>query len=131
MSLWSIIGLIFACSGFLLAVYIHQIEARRAYIARIPNGDSVPNTCATDQGSKWTAIGHVAIGGGGARNPFGIDFAANGLVSHQTDMISYCGGYIAARIKNARHVWANYIGFELVSLFFIRFKPREKEGIAS
>lgn len=44
---------------------------------RIPNGRSVPNPGIP--GSVWAGVGHEAVGGGGARNPFGLDFAQAGF----------------------------------------------------
>lgn len=43
---------------------------------RIPNGNSVPNP--GPQGGIWAGVGHLAAGGGGPRNPFGLDYAASG-----------------------------------------------------
>ena len=42
---------------------------------RIPNGKTVPNPSIP--GSVWSGVGHFAVGGGGPRNPFGLDFQAN------------------------------------------------------
>lgn len=42
----------------------------------IPNGHSVPNP--GPQGGVWAGVGHLNAGGGGERNPFGLDFAAQG-----------------------------------------------------
>lgn len=55
--------------------------ARRTFQAKIPNGDAVPNTCATNDGDKWAGVGHKAIAGSGARNSFGVAFKAANLVS--------------------------------------------------
>ena len=44
---------------------------------RIPNGRSVPNP--DPQGGVWAGVGHENAGGGGPRNPFGLDFAAAGF----------------------------------------------------
>ena len=43
----------------------------------IPNGYNVPNPCTH---GKWKGVGHEKEVGGGARNPFGLDFKKNGLV---------------------------------------------------
>lgn len=43
---------------------------------RIPNGASVPNSC--NKNYLWQGVGHFNNGGGGERNPFGIDFYKNG-----------------------------------------------------
>ena len=44
---------------------------------RIPNGFTVPNP--GPQGGIWAGVGHLATGGGGPRNPFGIDFRDAGF----------------------------------------------------
>lgn len=62
----------------LLAV-AHVVTAYPYYQDRIPNGDEVYSPCNTTM--KWKGVGHILIGGGGSRNPFGIAFAANGHVS--------------------------------------------------
>jgi hypothetical protein len=46
----------------------------------IPNGCNVPNPCNTSQ--VWCGVGHESKYGGGTRNPFGRDFAANNHVSY-------------------------------------------------
>jgi dopamine beta-monooxygenase len=43
--------------------------AHPEYQKRIPNGNNVI-------GGKWPGVGHMSPGGGDARNPFGLDFAA-------------------------------------------------------
>lgn len=40
------------------------------FVDRIPNGESIK----TSSDEKVAAVGHMRIGGGGARNPFGEDF---------------------------------------------------------
>ena len=52
---------------------------RKAYQTFIPNGDRIPHPCGDDH--VWGGVGHYQPGGGGQRNPFGEDFAANSLVS--------------------------------------------------
>ncbi|CAB9500116.1 Tyramine beta-hydroxylase [Seminavis robusta] len=47
------------------------------YAAKIPNGYGVPNP--GPQGGIWAGVGHVRTAGGGDRNSFGLDFAANGF----------------------------------------------------
>lgn len=42
----------------------------------IPNGRSVPHP--TIDNAIWAGVGHLAVGGGGPRNPFGLAFAAQG-----------------------------------------------------
>jgi dopamine beta-monooxygenase len=58
------------------------VSGSQYFQALIPNGDSVPHPC--NVGETWPGVGHKASGGGGARNPFGLDFAANGLVWNPT-----------------------------------------------
>ena len=53
------------------------------YQDQIPNGHIVPSPCYPNV--FWPGVGHESILGGEARNPFGLDFAANGQVSHRTD----------------------------------------------
>ena len=50
---------------------------RRFYAFRLPNALNVANPCSSN--SSWVGIGHVNPRGGGRLNPFGRDFAANGL----------------------------------------------------
>jgi len=45
----------------------------------IPNGVNVPDPC--ESGTAWPGVGHEVPAGGGVRNPFGTDFAAQQLVS--------------------------------------------------
>ena len=54
-------------------------DAFQLYQTYIPNGDKVPNPCLA--GTAWPGVGHLVPGGGGARNPFGRDFAAQQYVS--------------------------------------------------
>ena len=44
----------------------------------IPNGHRVPNPCEPSR--TWDGVGHFMKFGGGARNPFGLDFANHGHV---------------------------------------------------
>ncbi|XP_033750817.1 tyramine beta-hydroxylase-like [Pecten maximus] len=41
----------------------------------IPNGSDVRDPC--NKVNIWQGVGHLAKGGGGPRNPFGVDFALN------------------------------------------------------
>jgi len=52
--------------------------AFQSFQSQIPNGDAVPNPCTTNAGDVWNGVGHEAVGGAGARNPFGLAFAAAG-----------------------------------------------------
>lgn len=53
-----------------------SVDAFPEFRDRIPNGQKVPNP--TIPGSVWAGVGHENVGGGGARNPFGLDFAKAG-----------------------------------------------------
>lgn len=64
-----------------MLLWIDACQAYPYYLGLVPNGDSVPNTCATDDGEIWTAVAHQNIDGGGARNSFGAAFAIS-VVSH-------------------------------------------------
>ncbi|XP_063442573.1 uncharacterized protein LOC134722871, partial [Mytilus trossulus] len=44
----------------------------------IPNGNNVDHPCQPNV--KWQGVGHLEKEGGGPRNPFGLDFAANNMV---------------------------------------------------
>ena len=46
---------------------------------RIPNGDRIPDPSVKN--ALWRGVGHLNRDGGGPRNVFGLDFAANGFVS--------------------------------------------------
>ena len=50
----------------------------RNYQENIPNGDLVPDP--TLNNGAWKGVGHLNANGGGTRNVFGEDFAANGHV---------------------------------------------------
>ena len=45
---------------------------------RIPNGDRIPHPCWPNY--LWHGVGHRNVAGGGARNPFGMDFDKAGKV---------------------------------------------------
>ena len=50
----------------------------------IPNGLNVKNpfhTATNGQPEIWRGVGHMALEGGGPRNPFGKAFKANGYVT--------------------------------------------------
>jgi len=63
-------------SAILLVSKAHFLQASPTYADLIPNGYSVPNP--DPQGGIWAGVGHTSAGGGGDRNPFGVDFAAEG-----------------------------------------------------
>jgi dopamine beta-monooxygenase len=54
---------------FFVALLCTQSLAHPGYQKLIPNGKNVI-------GGKWPGVGHMSPGGGDARNPFGLDFAA-------------------------------------------------------
>lgn len=63
------------------------IESATCYFEfqkRIPNGEIIPHPCNINY--LWEGVGHIARGGGGDRNPFGVDFAAH-------DKVSFCRIY--------------------------------------
>lgn len=59
----------------LLAVGLSSAFQR--YQSEIPNGDKVPDPSSS---STWMGVGHNRASGGGPRNKFGMDFAANNHV---------------------------------------------------
>ena len=63
-------------SVLFLAACTDQTAAFPFFRERIPNGFSVPNP--GPQGGIWAGVGHLATGGGGPRNSFGLDFVAAG-----------------------------------------------------
>jgi len=63
----------------LLTALSLKANAYQMYQGYIPNGDKVPNPC--NRSTTWPGVGHQAVYGAGARNPFGLDFAANNRVS--------------------------------------------------
>ncbi|XP_013391507.1 MOXD1 homolog 1 isoform X2 [Lingula anatina] len=63
-------------SLIILLVLIPWISGYGMYQDRIPNGKKIPHPC--DSSQLWPGVGHQNTQGGGARNPFGLDFAANG-----------------------------------------------------
>ncbi|KAH9503094.1 hypothetical protein Btru_069949 [Bulinus truncatus] len=52
-------------------------QGYKSYKARIPNGGAVPHPCKSS--TLWEGVGHFLDIGTGPRNPFGLDFAAEGL----------------------------------------------------
>ena len=62
-----------------LGVCLSLVAAYPRFQKEIPNGNRVPNPCQPD--TVWQGVGHINPAGGGARNPFGLEFAANGFVS--------------------------------------------------
>ena len=70
-----LITLVLAATSSLLL--FQPTHARPYFRDRIPNGRNVPNPYIP--GSVWSGVGHFNVGGGGPRNPFGLDFAAEGF----------------------------------------------------
>jgi len=62
----------------LLVGLVALVTSHPEYQAKIPNGNKVPNPCNPSQ--VWGGVGHQSAAGGDARNPFGLDFAANNHV---------------------------------------------------
>lgn len=62
------------------------IDCYDTYRNSIPNGCYVTNPCNTSQ--VWCGVGHQNKYGGGSRNPFGLDFAANNHVSYKDKTLS-------------------------------------------
>jgi len=63
-----------------IAVFIALFERLHGYATwrtAIPNGELVPHPCNPNY--IWEGVGHLTRGGGGDRNPFGVDFNAEGL----------------------------------------------------
>ena len=58
----------------LIALTLVATDARPSYSSKIPNADKVVGC----EGQAWPGVGHLRSSGGGARNPFGVDFAAAG-----------------------------------------------------
>ncbi|KAK7114201.1 hypothetical protein V1264_000300 [Littorina saxatilis] len=58
------------------ALCVPEILGYSMYKPEIPNGDHVPHPCKPN--FIWHGVGHRQVAGGGARNPFGEDFAKNG-----------------------------------------------------
>lgn len=74
---------------FLVSTTSQLAYAYPQYGDLIPNYGNVPNPCipasnsstnATNTTQIWIALGHLTSIGGGARNPFGIDFSNFGRV---------------------------------------------------
>jgi len=59
----------------LLLVGLSGCLAYQHYQLEIPNGNSVPDPSTS---GTWNGVGHLNAQGGGPRNVFGLDFAANG-----------------------------------------------------
>ena len=62
-------------SVVLLICTVPIVTGYPTYQTYIPNGQRVPNPC--QPGTVWQGVGHKNPAGGGPRNPFGLDFAAN------------------------------------------------------
>ncbi|KAK7088971.1 putative DBH-like monooxygenase protein 2 [Littorina saxatilis] len=61
----------------IVVMCVPEIVGHEGFRARIPNGYNVPDPCKPNV--IWQGVGHKWFGGGGARNPFGKDFANNNL----------------------------------------------------
>jgi len=70
----------FSVLSLLVCVCIlRMVSSFSHYQLQIPNGQRVPSPC--DRGEVWIGVGHLNPAGGGARNPFGRDFAKHDHVS--------------------------------------------------
>jgi dopamine beta-monooxygenase len=69
----------FITISILQLLVLLTIHAHPEYQQAIPNGDNVYVTSSTGQKINYPGVGHLNIGGGGDRNVFGLDFAANGF----------------------------------------------------
>ncbi|XP_067660247.1 dopamine beta-hydroxylase-like [Haliotis asinina] len=59
--------------GFIVLCFtIGVSRGYRHYQDLLPNGDAVPHPCKSN--FLWRGLGHTNPQGGGARNPFGVDF---------------------------------------------------------
>ncbi|XP_061173634.1 DBH-like monooxygenase protein 2 homolog [Saccostrea echinata] len=63
------------CS-FLVLLVVNFADGYGSFRDKIPNGRNVPHPC--DPTTTWGGVGHEAQGGGGKRNPFGLDFNREG-----------------------------------------------------
>ncbi|ESO92726.1 hypothetical protein LOTGIDRAFT_162200 [Lottia gigantea] len=57
---------------YMVCLLITTVTGYGNYRLRIPHGDKVPDPC--HPGKIWRGVGHTGVEGGGARNPFGLDF---------------------------------------------------------
>ena len=68
------------CAFLLLfGIFACGITAYPQFRSQIPNGLVVPHPCRPS--AIWRGVGHKNVLGGGARNPFGVDFFENDFVS--------------------------------------------------
>ena len=76
----------FQLALLLVTAVLSSVNGYPSFLSLIPNGASVVNPCNIDElnGEAWPGVGHRNIEGGGARNPFGLDFNANAQVSECT-----------------------------------------------
>ncbi|XP_061173636.1 DBH-like monooxygenase protein 2 homolog [Saccostrea echinata] len=63
-------------SSFLVLLVANFADGYGTFRDKIPNGRKVPHPC--DPTTIWGGVGHEAQGGGGQRNPFGLDFYREG-----------------------------------------------------
>ena len=70
-----------ATSLVILAMLASVANGYPYFQNQIPNGANIPNPCPQLEGDTWYGVGHRNYQGGGSRNPFGEDFAANDFVS--------------------------------------------------
>lgn len=63
----------------MILLFVNWSEEYGSFRDKIPNGHKVPHPC--NPSTIWNGVGHKAQGGGGERNPFGLDFYIQGKVS--------------------------------------------------
>ena len=68
----------------ILTTFIYNVHCWPGFRKYIPNGFVVPHPCNASVTSQ--GVGHEILGGGGARNPFGLDFMTNGEVSPRVSL---------------------------------------------
>ena len=71
-----------------LFLCVHVSLGYKYFQQEIPNGDSVPDPSVP--GAIWEGVGHNNANGGGTRNIFGQEFAANEFVS----ILYWCNNYL-------------------------------------
>ena len=59
--------------------FLTCVSGYQHFQTNLPNGDRVPDPSINN--TLWAGVGHLNTNGGGLRNAFGKDFAANDYVS--------------------------------------------------
>lgn len=97
----------------MILLFVNWSEEYGSFRDKIPNGHKVPHPC--NPSTIWNGVGHKAQGGGGERNPFGLDFYSQGKVSELT--------FIVSKKKNPNQPVVYYLFTNENSL-----KPNESTG---